>query len=84
MANREPRDTQTRETEMKKKTWERPTLLPTPTPREGLISLDRTAVMGQPILLTYLKFREGWTPYWLKITQSCTLCPISIQSGLKI
>ena len=50
MADREPRDTQTREKQMKKKGWERPTLLPTPTPREGVMfRWIATAVMGQPM-----------------------------------
>lgn len=68
MANREPRDTQTRETEMKKKTWERPTLLPTPNPREGVkFRWIATAVMGQPMTPNVSsKFREGWTPVLAK------------------
>ena len=68
MANREPRDTQTRETEMKKKTWERPTLLPTPTPREGVkFRWIARAVMGQPMTPNVSsKFREGWTPVLAK------------------
>ena len=36
MADREPRDNETREMEFRKKSWERPTLLPTPNPRPGV------------------------------------------------
>ena len=68
MANRESRDTQNRETQTRKKQWERPTLLPTPNPREGVeFRWIRTAVMGQsdnPNVSS--KFREGWTPVLAK------------------
>jgi|TARA_R100001509_G_scaffold142071_1_gene97304 hypothetical protein len=64
MADREPRDTQNRETQTRTKKWERPTLLPTPTPREGVeFRWIRTAVMGQSDTPNVsAKFREGWTP----------------------
>ena len=68
MADRESRDTQNRETQTRKKQWERPTLLPTPNPREGVeFRWIRTAVMGQsdnPNVSS--KFREGWTPVLAK------------------
>ena len=64
MADREPRSTQTREAHAKKKGWERPTLLPTPDPRNGVkFRWIRTSVMGQadtPNVSS--KFREGWSP----------------------
>ena len=64
MADREPRQNETRETSTRTKSWERPTNLPTPAPREGvtyrrirtstLANADNTNVSS--------KFREGWTP----------------------
>jgi hypothetical protein len=64
MADREPRSTQTREAHAKKKGWERPTLLPTPDPRNGVkFRWIRTSVMGQADTPNVsAKFREGWTP----------------------
>ena len=61
MANRESRDTQNRETQTRTKKWERPTLLPTPTPREGVeFRWIRTAVMGQSATTNVsAKFLEG-------------------------
>ena len=68
MADREPRDTQTREKQAKVKQWERPSLLPTPNPREGVkFRWIATSVMGQsnnPNVSA--KFREGWTPVLAK------------------
>tara|TARA_Y100001938_G_C7821473_1_gene296844 strand:+ start:126 stop:560 length:435 start_codon:yes stop_codon:yes gene_type:complete len=68
MADREPRDTQTREKQTKVKQWERPSLLPTPNPREGVkFRWIATSVMGQsnnPNVSA--KFREGWTPVLAK------------------
>ena len=68
MANREPRDTQNRDTTTRKKVWERPTLLPTPNPREGVkFRWIRTSVMGQSDTPNVsAKFREGWTPVLAK------------------
>ena len=68
MANRESRDTQNRETQTRTKKWERPTLLPTPTPRAGVkFRWIRTAVMGQSDTPNVsAKFREGWTPVLAK------------------
>tara|TARA_B100000963_G_scaffold174666_1_gene151947 strand:+ start:2071 stop:2505 length:435 start_codon:yes stop_codon:yes gene_type:complete len=68
MADREPRDTQNRETTTRKKVWERPTLLPTPNPREGVkFRWIRTSVMGQSDTPNVsAKFREGWTPVLAK------------------
>jgi|TARA_R100001510_G_scaffold9647_1_gene7424 hypothetical protein len=68
MADREPRDNETREMEFRKKSWERPTLLPTPNPRPGVkFRWIRTAIMGQsdnPNVSA--RFREGWTPVLAK------------------
>ena len=64
MANRETRDSETREMDLRKKGWERPTLLPTPEPRNGVkFRWIRTSVMGQSDTPNVsAKFREGWTP----------------------
>ena len=68
MANRQPRETETRETETRKKSWERPTLLPMPEPREGIkFRWIRTSVMGQSDTPNVsAKFREGWKPVLAK------------------
>ena len=68
MADRQPRDNETREMEFREKAWERPTLLPTPTPREGVeFRWIRTATMGQSDTPNVsAKFREGWTPVQAK------------------
>ena len=64
MANRQPREIETRDKETRKKTWERPTLLPMPNPREGVkFRWIRTSVMGQTDTPNVsAKFREGWKP----------------------
>ena len=64
MANRQPREIETRDKETRKKTWERPTLLPMPNPREGVkFRWIRTSVMGQTDTPNVsAKFREGWQP----------------------
>ena len=64
MSNRKPRTNETRETETRTKTWERPTLLPTPEPREGVeFRWIRTSSMGQSDTPNVsAKFREGWQP----------------------
>ena len=68
MADRQQRDTETREMEFRKKTWERPTLLPMPNPRPGIEHrYIRTATLGQsdnPNVSS--RFREGWTPILTK------------------
>jgi len=68
MADRQQRDTETREMEFRKKTWERPTLLPMPNPRPGIEHrYIRTATLGQsdnPNVSS--RFREGWTPILAK------------------
>jgi len=68
MADRQQRDTETREMEFRTKTWERPTLLPMPNPRPGIeFRYIRTATLGQsdnPNVSS--RFREGWTPILAK------------------
>ena len=64
MANRQPRETETRDKEKRATSWERPTLLPMPNPREGVkFRWIRTSVMGQTDTPNVsAKFREGWQP----------------------
>jgi len=68
MADRQQRDTETREMEFRTKTWERPTLLPMPNPIPGVeFRYIRTATLGQsdnPNVSS--RFREGWTPVLAK------------------
>ena len=64
MDNRTPRDQRTRETSQRKKSWQRPSALPTPNPKDGLkFRWVRTATMGNsdnPNVST--RFREGYVP----------------------
>jgi hypothetical protein len=64
MADRTPRDLNTREHTQRKKGWSRPSMLPTPTPRAGLkFRWIRTSLLGNsdnPNVSS--RFREGYTP----------------------
>ena len=64
MVDRTPRDQQTRETRQRKKTWQRPSALPTPNQKDGVkFRWVRTATMGNsdnPNVST--RFREGYVP----------------------
>ena len=64
MVDRTPRDHKTRETAERKRSWSRPSALPTPEPRDGLkFRWIRTSLLGNsdnPNVST--RFREGYTP----------------------
>ena len=64
MADRTPRELQTREKTERKKTWQRPSALPTPEPKDGLhYRWIRTSLLGQtdnPNVSA--RFREGYEP----------------------
>ncbi|MDA9272254.1 hypothetical protein N9Q05_02615 [bacterium] len=64
MADRTPRTDETREATSRKKTWTRPSALPTPEPRDGVkFRWVRSALLGasdNPNVST--RFREGYTP----------------------
>lgn len=65
MANRTPRDLETREnTSPRKKTWKRQSMLPTPEPRDGLkFRWIRTSTLGNADMTNVsARFREGYTP----------------------
>ena len=64
MTNRTSRSTETREESKRKVSWQRPSMLPTPEPREGIeYRWIRTATLGQSDNTNVSsKFREGWTP----------------------
>ena len=64
MTNRTSRSTETREESKRKVSWQRPSMLPTPEPREGIeFRWIRTATLGQSDNTNVSsKFREGWTP----------------------
>ena len=64
MADREPRQNETRETSTRTKSWKRPTNLPTPAPKEGVTyRWIRTSTLGNADNTNVSsKFREGWTP----------------------
>tara|TARA_B100001248_G_scaffold40293_1_gene25738 strand:- start:6079 stop:6522 length:444 start_codon:yes stop_codon:yes gene_type:complete len=64
MSDRTPRSNKSRDNEARKKTWQRPTMLPTPEPRDGVeYRWVRTSTLGQADNTNVSsKFREGWTP----------------------
>lgn len=64
MTNRNSRNTETREESKRKVSWQRPSMLPTPEPRDGIeYRWIRTATLGQSDNTNVSsRFREGWTP----------------------
>ncbi len=64
MSNRTPRSSESREVTARKKTWQRPGMLPTPVPRDGVeYRWIRTSTLGNADNTNVSsKFREGWTP----------------------
>jgi hypothetical protein len=61
---RDPRSVQTRETEVRKKSWQEPSLLPDPEPKAGWVyRWIRTSIYGaaDPANISR-QFREGWEP----------------------
>ena len=64
MADRTPREMQTREKTERKKSWTRPSALPTPEPRDGLhYRWIRTSMLGQTDNPNVSRrFREGYQP----------------------
>jgi len=64
MTNRTSRSTETREESKRKVSWQRPSMLPTPEPRDGIeYRWIRTSTLGQSDNTNVSsKFREGWTP----------------------
>lgn len=69
MANdRTPRSTETREASSRKRTWTRPSALPTPEPKDGLkFRWIRTATLGESDMRNVsTRFREGYVPVMAK------------------
>ena len=64
MTNRTSRQNQDREATKRKVSWERPSMLPTPEPREGVVfRWIRTSTLGQTDNTNVSsRFRDGWTP----------------------
>jgi len=64
MADRTPRKTETREATSRKKTWQRPSALPVPEPRDGVkFRWVRTSTLGESDNRNVsVRFREGYTP----------------------
>ena len=64
MADRTPRNTETREKTERKKGWSRPSALPAPEPRDGLhFRWIRTSTLGNSDNTNVsARFREGYTP----------------------
>ena len=64
MTDRTPRTTETREAGQRKVSWTRPSMLPTPEPRDGVVfRWIRTSTLGNADNTNVSsRFREGWTP----------------------
>ena len=64
MTNRNSRTTETREESKRKVSWTRPSLLPTPEPKDGIeYRWIRTSTLGNSDNTNVSsRFREGWTP----------------------
>jgi len=64
MVDRTPRTEETREKAARKRTWERPSALPTPEPRDGIMfRWIRTSTLGDTDNRNVsMRFREGYTP----------------------
>ena len=64
MSNRTPRSNESRDKNERKKSWQRPTTLPDPEPKEGVeYRWVRTSTMGEADNKNVSgKFRNGWTP----------------------
>ena len=62
--NRIKRDQETRETETRKRSWQRPEVLPTPEPEDGYaFRWVRVSMLGQVDATNVSsKLREGWEP----------------------
>ena len=63
-ADRTPREMDSRESEVREVSWEKPSMLPMPKPREGVsFRYIRTSTIGKEDNTNVSsKFREGWTP----------------------
>ena len=64
MSDRNSRTTDTRETGVRKVSWQRPSMLPVPEPKPGIeYRWVRTSTLGNNDNTNVSsKFREGWTP----------------------
>ena len=64
MSNRTPRSSESRDKTERKKSWQRPSNLPDPEPKEGTeYRWVRTSIMGETDNKNVSgKFRNGWTP----------------------
>jgi len=64
MANRTPRNVDTRENETRQRSWQRQSMLPAPEPRNGLkFRWVRTSALGQADMTNVSRrFREGYVP----------------------
>ena len=64
MVDRTPRTEETRDKTARKRTWERPSALPTHEPRDGIMyRWIRTSTLGDTDNRNVsMRFREGYTP----------------------
>lgn len=64
MVDRTPREQKTRESSARKKTWVRPSALPTPAPKDGMkFRWVRTSTIGNADTTNVsARFREGYVP----------------------
>lgn len=68
MSDRTPRQTETREATSRKRTWQRPSALPVPEPKDGYkFRWIRTASLGEADMRNVsTRFREGYVPVLAK------------------
>jgi len=64
MSDRTPRSNESRDKNERKRSWQRPTTLPDPEPKDGVeYRWVRTSIMGETDNKNVSgKFRNGWTP----------------------
>jgi len=64
MADRTPRTAETRDAGERKRTWQQPSALPTPEPKDGMsFRWIRTSTLGEADNRNVsMRFREGYTP----------------------
>jgi len=64
MADRTPRTAETRDAGERKRTWQQPSALPTPEPKDGMsFGWIRTSTLGEADNRNVsMRFREGYTP----------------------
>jgi len=73
--NRNSRDSDTRDLNVRKKAWQRPSILPTPNPKDGFsFRWVRLSMLNQQdVRNVHSRLREGWVPVTKKECPEVTL-----------